>query len=76
MKDMVTVGGSIGWASSGSSTSGTQKVSATVPLVEAGNGDNVAGPAFLDRLALDAAKGQDLGHPPLFQWLSRCGQSP
>ena len=32
MKDMVTVGGSIGWAWSGSSTGGSQKVSATVPF--------------------------------------------
>ena len=29
---MVTVGGSIGWAGSGPSTLGSQKVSATVPL--------------------------------------------
>ena len=32
MKDMVTVGGSIGCACSGSVTAGSQNVSATVPL--------------------------------------------
>ena len=32
-KDMATVGGSIGWACSGSVTSSAQKVSATLPLL-------------------------------------------
>ena len=62
---MARVGGSIGWAAIGASTSGAAMVSATVAAGEAGNGDDVAGVALLDRLALEAAKGQDLGDPAL-----------
>ena len=36
-------------------------MSATVPFGQAGDGDDVAGMRFVDRLALEAAEGEDLG---------------
>ena len=61
--DMVTVGGSIGWAWIGMSFSGAQKVSATEPFTRPAMDDDVAGLAEFDRLALEAAEREDLRHP-------------
>ena len=74
--DMATVGGSIGWACSGSVTSSAQKVSATVALGQARDGDDVARLAELDRLALDAAEGEDLGDAPLLDEARRRARAP
>ncbi len=56
-----SVGGSIGCACSGSVTSGAQSVSATLKVRQPGDGDDVAGLGLVDRHALDAAEGEDLG---------------
>ena len=70
MKDIDTVGGSIGCAWSGASTDGSQKVSATVPFGRPGDGDDVAGFGVLDRLALEAAEGEDLGDAAVLDHLA------
>ena len=61
MKDMVTVGGSIGCACSGSVTDGIAERVGDGALGQAGDGDDVARLRLVDRLALEAAEGEDLG---------------
>ena len=56
-----SVGGSIGCAGSGVSTSGAQIVCATVRLRQAGDRDDVAGLGLVDRHALEPAERQHLG---------------
>ena len=58
---MASVGGSIGLAGIGVSTSMSHSVSATVAFVRPGDGDDVAGFGALDRHAREAAEGQQLG---------------
>ena len=62
MNDMVTVGGSMGWAWIGMSFSGAREGVGHRALHEARDGHDVARLADLDRLALEAAEGEDLGH--------------
>ena len=59
MKDMVTVGGSIGWAWIGFDHQAPQKVSATVPFTRPAMA-TMSPASPLDRLALEAAEGEDL----------------
>jgi hypothetical protein len=61
MKDIDTVGGSIGCAWIGVSTVGSQKRVGDGALGEAGDGDDVAGLSQFDRLTLEAAEGEHLG---------------
>ena len=75
-KDMVTVGGSIGWAGSGSVVLGRAEGVGDGALREAGDGDDVAGLAVVDRLALQAAEGQDLGDAAVLDAPCRRGRAP
>ena len=70
------VGGSIGWAVSGSVTSGAQKVSATVPWVRPAMATMSPASRLLDRLALDAAKGQNLRNSPLLDHAAARERAP
>ena len=45
-------------------------------LRQAGDGDDVAGKAFLDRHALEAAEGQHLGDAAFLDQVRRCGRAP
>ncbi len=60
MNDMVTVGGSIGCACSGSVDRRIAERVGDGALGQAGDGDDVAGLGLVDRLALEAAEGEDL----------------
>ena len=61
-KVIASVGGSIGWAGSGSAHLGRADRVGDGDLRQAGDGDDVAGLGLLHRRALDAAEGQDLGY--------------
>ena len=74
MNDIDTVGGSIGCATSGVSTRGIAEGVGDGALGEAGDGDDVAGFGFLERRALDAAEGEDLGDAALSR--SACRRAP
>ena len=62
---MVKVGGSMGWAAIGSSSDGSQMVSATVAAARPEIATMSPAWPFLDGLALEAAEGQHLRHPAL-----------
>ena len=57
-----SVGGSTGWAGSGSGRRRVAQRVGDVRLLHAGDGDDVAGLGQLDRGALQSAEGQDLLH--------------
>ena len=60
-----SVGGSIGWAVSGSTSSRLQRVSATLNFSRPATATMSPAIGLLDRRALDAAKGEDSRHPAL-----------
>ena len=64
------VGGSIGCACSGSTSSGRAQRVGDVELLQAGDGDDVAGVRLVDRRALDAAEGEDLRDAALLDELA------
>ena len=51
-------------------------VSATVPLVQAGDGDDVAGFGLLERRALEAAEGEHLGDAAALDQLAVARSAP
>ena len=69
-----TVGGSIGCAGSGVSTDGIAERIGDGALGEAGDGDDVAGFGLLERRALDAAEGEDLGDAAVLDQLAVAAQ--
>ncbi len=69
------VGGSIGWACSGSTSSGRAQGVGDVELLQAGDGDDVAGLGLVDRRALDAAEGEDLRDAAVSRPGCRCRSS-
>ena len=70
MNDIDTVGGSIGWAWIGTSTLGSQKVSATVPLGRPAMATMSPASANSTGCALEAAEGEDLGDAAGFDHLA------
>ena len=70
----MTVGGSIGWACSGSVTAGIAEGVGDGALGQAGYGDDVAGLSLVDGLALEAAEGEDLGDAAGFDDRAVIGQ--
>ena len=75
MNDIDTVGGSIGCAGSGVSTRGIAEGVGDGALGQAGDGDDVAGFGLLDRRALEAAEGEDLGDAARFRSACRRASS-
>ena len=69
-KVMESVGGSIGWAGSGSVTSGAQMVCATVALGSPAMRDDVAGRGLVEPDALKPAKREHLRHAALLDQLA------
>ena len=67
---MASVGGSIGWAGSGSVTSGRADRVRHRRLRQPGDGDDVAGLRLLDAGAVEPAKGQHLGDAALLDQIA------
>ena len=76
MKVIDTVGGSIGWACERLGHLERAERVGDRALRQPGDGDDVAGLGLLDRLALDAAEGEDLGDAALLDDVAVLRRAP